>query len=94
MRLHRRFQRSLAAALAALALAAPSALAVPGYEYHATAGTSVEEQLSQLARQGRTATLEAPRRPRPPRRRPTRASTVAPLPSARPPPRASSRSSA
>jgi len=44
MRLHRRFHRSLAAALAALALAAPSALAVPAYEYHATEGTSVEEQ--------------------------------------------------
>ena len=44
MRLHRRFHRSLAAALAALALAAPSALAAPGYGYHATEGTSVEEQ--------------------------------------------------
>lgn len=44
MRLHRRFQQSLAAALAALALAAPSALATPAYNYHATEGTSAEEQ--------------------------------------------------
>ena len=44
MRLHRRLQQSLAAALAALALAAPSALATPGYDYHATESTSAEEQ--------------------------------------------------
>jgi hypothetical protein len=45
MRLHRRFQQSLAAALAAVALAAPSALATPAYNYHATEGTTLEEQV-------------------------------------------------
>ena len=44
MKLHRRFHRSLAAALAAVALAAPSALAMP-YDEHATVSTSVEEQV-------------------------------------------------
>jgi hypothetical protein len=53
MRLHRRYHRPLAAALAALALAAPSALAMPAHD-RATESTSVEEQ--QLASHGYHAT--------------------------------------
>jgi hypothetical protein len=61
MRLHRRFQRSLAAALAALALAAPSALATPAYDYHATDGTSAEEQYISSHGIGAPRLVEPPR---------------------------------
>jgi hypothetical protein len=44
MRLHRRFHQSLAAALAALALAAPSALAQSGADAGAPKLTPVQEQ--------------------------------------------------
>ena len=45
MKLHHRFHQSLAAALAAVALAAPAALAMPAYDYHATPSTAVAEQM-------------------------------------------------
>ena len=44
MRLHRRFHQSLGVALAALALAAPSALAQSGDDAGATKLTPIEEQ--------------------------------------------------
>src|SRR5829696_6823040 len=62
MRLHRRFHQSLAAVLAALALATPSALARPAVDAGAPTLTPVEEQYLASHGKGATQPLE-PTRP-------------------------------
>ena len=61
MRLHRRFHRSLAAALAALALATPSALAQSGDDAGAPKLTPLEEQYLNSHGIGAPRPVEPPR---------------------------------